>query len=116
VCPNRAIAELQRPSGPYWEVNPALCTQCKGGHTGPDGINFYATEQCIDICPLQHACIDVDPEHTDTVEQLTAKGDLLADYRASLDLPRNYAYQENKGLKPAKGEFGPIPPEGWTNA
>jgi ferredoxin len=102
VCPNRAISECESDQGPIWVVKDNLCTQCKGS---PD---FYETEQCIKACPVE-CCIDIDPEHEETLEELKAKGLKLGDFRETLKLPRDYSYIANEDLPPAPGEYGPHP-------
>ena len=57
-CPNKAISQ-----GPeIYEINPELCTQC---------IGHYDEPQCQIVCPV--ACIDPDPNHVETDEQLLDK-------------------------------------------
>lgn len=57
-CPNEAIY-----MGPeIYEINPELCTECVG---------HFDTQQCVDVCPVE--CIFVDPNHTETQEQLMEK-------------------------------------------
>ena len=57
-CPNEAIY-----MGPeIYEINPELCTECVG---------HYDTQQCVDVCPVE--CIFVDPNNTETQEQLMEK-------------------------------------------
>jgi ferredoxin len=58
VCPNQAIAS----GSIIYEIEPARCTECVG---------HYDTPQCVDVCPVE--CIIVDPEHTESREQLVAK-------------------------------------------
>ena len=58
ACPNLAIS-----MGPeIYEINPMLCTECVGHFDEP---------QCVVVCPVE--CIDPDPEHPETNEQLLAK-------------------------------------------
>ncbi len=58
ACPNKAIS-----MGPeIYVIDPALCTECVGHFDEP---------QCIAVCPVE--CIDPDPEHPETNEQLLAK-------------------------------------------
>ncbi len=57
-CPNGAIFQ----GGEIYEINPDLCTECKG---------HYETSQCLDVCPVD--CIIVDPDNVETEEQLLAK-------------------------------------------
>lgn len=57
-CPNEAIY-----MGPeIYEINPELCTECVG---------HFDTQQCVDVCPVE--CIFVDPNNTETQEQLMDK-------------------------------------------
>lgn len=58
VCPNRAISL----GASIYEIAPQLCTECVG---------HFDTPQCVEVCPVE--CIFVDPEHTETREQLLAK-------------------------------------------
>ncbi|HEY0179989.1 MAG TPA: YfhL family 4Fe-4S dicluster ferredoxin [Dokdonella sp.] len=58
VCPNRAI----RAGAEYYEIAPDLCTECVG-HSG--------VPQCVEVCPVE--CIESDPAHAETPEQLFAK-------------------------------------------
>jgi len=58
VCPNKAISLGEE----YYVIDPALCTECVGHHDEP---------QCIEVCPVE--CILVDPEHTETRDQLELK-------------------------------------------
>jgi ferredoxin len=44
-------------------IDPAKCTECVGA---------YDTSKCVDVCPVD-GCITVDPNHTETREQLEAK-------------------------------------------
>jgi len=58
VCPNEAIYE-----GPeYYQINPALCTECVG---------HFDTSQCVEICPVD--CIPLDPDHAETKQRLYTK-------------------------------------------
>lgn len=58
VCPNKAISRGDE----IFTIDPALCTECVGHHDEP---------QCVVVCPVE--CIDPDPEHPETNEQLLAK-------------------------------------------
>ena len=58
VCPNQAIALGEV----IYEIAPPRCTECVG---------HYDTPQCVEVCPVE--CIIVDPEHTETAEQLQTK-------------------------------------------
>lgn len=57
-CPNQAITEGEE----IYEINPQLCTECVGHFDEP---------QCIVFCPID--CILVDPNHTESKDQLQAK-------------------------------------------
>ena len=57
-CPNGAITQGEE----IYEIAPALCTECVG---------HYETSQCVDVCPVD--CILVDPENTETKDQLMEK-------------------------------------------
>lgn len=57
-CPNTAIYQ-----GPQiYEIDPARCTECVG---------HFDVPQCIEVCPVE--CILVDPEHTESREELQAR-------------------------------------------
>lgn len=58
VCPNKAISLGED----YYVIDPSLCTEC---------IGHYDEPQCVDVCPVE--CIIVDPEHTETHDQLDLK-------------------------------------------
>lgn len=58
VCPNKAISLGEE----YYVIDPSLCTEC---------IGHYDEPQCVDVCPVE--CIIVDPEHTETHDQLDLK-------------------------------------------
>jgi ferredoxin len=57
-CPNGAISQGEE----IYEIAPDLCTECVG---------HYETSQCVDVCPVD--CILVDPEHTETKDELMEK-------------------------------------------
>ena len=58
VCPNKAIS-----MGPdIYVIEASLCTECVGHFDEP---------QCISVCPVE--CIDPDPDHPESQEQLLAK-------------------------------------------
>ncbi|HEB71662.1 Uncharacterized ferredoxin-like protein YfhL [hydrothermal vent metagenome] len=61
-CPNEAISEGED----IYVIDPAKCTECVGHYDEP---------QCVDVCPVD--CIPVDPDHTETKEELQAKYDRL---------------------------------------
>ena len=57
-CPNSAISY-----GPeIYEIDPSLCTECVGHYDKPT---------CIKVCPIE--CIIVDPEHTESDQELLDK-------------------------------------------
>lgn len=58
VCPNEAIAS----GDPIYTIDPDRCTECVGHHDEP---------QCKLVCPAD--CIEVDPDRTETPEQLSEK-------------------------------------------
>ncbi len=58
VCPNKAISLGEE----YYVIEPSLCTEC---------IGHYDQPQCVEVCPVE--CIIIDPEHTETHEQLDLK-------------------------------------------
>ncbi len=57
-CPNDAIYQGVE----IYEINPGLCTECVG---------HFETSQCVEVCPVE--CILVDPDITETREQLEVK-------------------------------------------
>jgi ferredoxin len=61
-CPNKAIAQGEV----IYQIDPGKCTECVGHFEQP---------QCIEVCPVE--CILVDPEHTETREELQAKYEQL---------------------------------------
>lgn len=61
-CPNGAIAA----GDGVYTIDPALCTECVG---------HFDNSQCVDVCPVD--CIDTDPAHIETREQLQEKSDRL---------------------------------------
>ena len=76
VCPNQAIS-----LGPViYEIAPSRCTECVG---------HYDTPQCVDVCPVE--CIIIDPEHTETHDQLDLK------YRHLMGLGDNAAASSGHG-------------------
>lgn len=58
ACPNQAISQGET----VYEIDPARCTECVGHHDEP---------QCMVVCPVE--CIDPDPAHRESPEQLLAK-------------------------------------------
>ena len=57
-CPNGAISQGEE----IYVIEPALCTECVGHFDEP---------QCIAVCPVE--CIEKDPQHKETHEQLYDK-------------------------------------------
>ncbi|MHB1240870.1 MAG: YfhL family 4Fe-4S dicluster ferredoxin [Gammaproteobacteria bacterium] len=57
-CPNTAIA----PGDEIYVIDGDRCTECVG---------HYDTPQCIAVCPVD--CIVLNPERTETPEQLLVK-------------------------------------------
>ena len=57
-CPNEAISQ----GDDHYVINPSLCTECVG---------FFDEPQCVSVCPVE--CIQPDPAHPETKEQLQAK-------------------------------------------
>ena len=70
-CPNDAIYQGEF----IYEIEAAKCTECVG---------HFDKEQCIVICPVD--CILVDPENTESEQQLRDKYGLLTgkDFDAAL--------------------------------
>lgn len=61
-CPNSAISAGD---GVYL-IDPSKCTECVG---------HFDESQCIDVCPVD--CIIVDPERSESPEQLQEKYERL---------------------------------------
>ncbi len=59
ACPNTAIYQGMD----YYEIDPALCTECVG---------HYEEPQCRKLCPVD-GCIPVDALHIETQAELHAK-------------------------------------------
>ena len=57
-CPNGAISY----GAEIYEIEPDLCTECVGHYDKPT---------CISVCPID--CIIIDPERTESQEQLWDK-------------------------------------------
>lgn len=57
-CPNDAISM----GAEIYEIDWKLCTECVGHHE---------TSQCVEVCPVD--CIILDPDHTETQEELMGK-------------------------------------------
>ncbi len=62
VCPNEAITE----GDPIYVIDPAKCTECVGAEDEP---------QCVLVCPAD--CIQKDPNHPETQDELQAKFESL---------------------------------------
>jgi len=58
-CPNTAIAQ----GDPVYVVDVDKCTECVGA---------FDTPKCVETCPVE-GCIIIDPNHTESREQLEAK-------------------------------------------
>ena len=61
-CPNGAISQGDE----IYEIDPNLCTECVGHFDEPT---------CIEVCPVD--CILVDPDNTESKEQLQLKYEKL---------------------------------------
>jgi len=61
-CPNAAIYQGVE----IYEIDPVKCTECVGHFDEP---------QCMEVCPVE--CILVDPNHTETREELQRKYEQL---------------------------------------
>lgn len=57
-CPNDAISM----GAEIYEIDWHLCTECVG---------HFETSQCVEVCPVD--CIILDPEHTESQDELQAK-------------------------------------------
>ena len=57
-CPNNAISQGEE----YYQIDPALCTECVG---------HYETSQCVEVCPVE--CIPLNPEFCESRDDLHAK-------------------------------------------
>ena len=62
-CPNSAISA----GDDIFVIDPDKCTECVG---------HFEASQCIDVCPVD--CIIIDPNRTETREQLQAKYERLS--------------------------------------
>ena len=58
-CPNQAITMGER----IYEIDPNLCTECKG---------HYDTPTCVSVCPINN-CIIPDPNHIESEAELLEK-------------------------------------------
>ncbi|VAX08233.1 Uncharacterized ferredoxin-like protein YfhL [hydrothermal vent metagenome] len=61
-CPNSAITQGDE----IYEIDPNLCTEC---------IGHYDEPQCIEVCPVD--CILVDPDNTESNDELQKKYEIL---------------------------------------
>jgi len=61
-CPNDAISAGEE----FYVINPEKCTECVGHHAEP---------QCRKVCPVD--CIPLNPQFTETQEQLMQKYERL---------------------------------------
>ena len=57
-CPNNAISA----GDDLFVIDPDKCTECVG---------HFEESQCIEVCPVD--CIVIDPNHTETKDQLQEK-------------------------------------------
>lgn len=67
ACPNGAISQGEA----IYEIAPHRCTECVGHFDEP---------QCVVVCPVE--CIEHDPAHVETREQLLVKLAVLQDVAA----------------------------------
>ena len=58
-CPNEAITMGDK----IYEINPDLCTECKG---------HYDVPTCQSVCPINN-CVVSDPNNVETEEELLEK-------------------------------------------
>ncbi len=58
-CPNEAITA----GDPIYVIDPDKCTECVGAHDAP---------KCVEVCPVE-GCIIIDPDHTESRDDLEAK-------------------------------------------
>ncbi len=61
-CQNEAISE-----GDIYIIDPNKCTECVGHYDEP---------QCVAVCPVDN-CINPDPNHSETKEELQSKYERL---------------------------------------
>lgn len=57
-CPNHAITMGEE----IYQIDPDLCTECVGHYDKPT---------CVSVCPID--CIDPDPEHVESNDELLVK-------------------------------------------
>jgi len=67
-CPNAAISQ----GAEIYEIDPAKCTECVGHFDKP---------QCREVCPVD--CIPVNPDVTETREELQRKYERLMARKAT---------------------------------
>jgi len=58
-CPNTAISA----GDSIYLIDPDKCTECVGA---------FDTPKCVELCPVEN-CIVIDPDHTESREDLEAK-------------------------------------------
>ena len=58
-CPNEAISQADS----VYVIDADKCTECVGAHE---------TAKCVEVCPVDE-CIIIDPNHTESREELDAK-------------------------------------------
>jgi ferredoxin len=58
-CPNTAISA----GDSIYLIDPDKCTECVGA---------FDTPKCVELCPVEN-CIIIDPDHTESREDLEAK-------------------------------------------
>lgn len=58
-CPNEAISA----GDPIYVIDPDKCTECVGA---------FDTPKCVEVCPVD-GCIIIDPDHTESKDDLEAK-------------------------------------------
>jgi ferredoxin len=61
-CPNQAISMGEE----FYVIDPLRCTECVG---------HFGEPQCVQVCPVE--CIPINPEYTESPEQLQAKYEQL---------------------------------------
>ena len=57
-CPNQAISM----GADFYQIDPALCTECVG---------HFDVPQCVQVCPVE--CIPVHPDHVESKDSLWEK-------------------------------------------
>jgi ferredoxin len=62
-CPNEAITQ----GDSIYVIDADKCTECVGA---------FDTPKCVEICPVE-GCIVIDPNHTESREELVAKYERL---------------------------------------